>query len=492
MEICVSRPDMTDMPVSNERERGATLIMFTFLTAMVLLPMIGLAIDGSIYFWEKAKLSAAVDAAALASGRSFDTAIGQKYFAANFPTGNMGTSVVGGQPTITLDTSQLSVVTVTVQAQVTVPLYFLRILGIQNATLGGYGQSVRRDVNVILVLDRSGSMNAGTECGDLRNAASTFANLFLEGRDTLELITFQTTANIDYPHTTNFKTSPTIATKIGQLVCAGATNSSMALSVAHTEIQTINTPTKLNVVLFFTDGFPTAFYMGGANAFPIKTLTDTRYGVSNTGSQSSVGASPCNNGDVLAGVVTMPGQSPDATGTTYGISSPAPIAISSSAGGNPPLISASGCQFVQQNDWQYMRQDVAYIPARDFYLNITDSGYRPLVYFPASNAPYYTVGGVSGKTIRPDVPQSVLNVAFNTADEAAKSIRNDPTYNSIIFCIGLGASVDSEFMKRVANTADSTSYDNTKASGDYIYAPTSAQLTAAFQQVASEILHLSK
>jgi len=39
------------------------------LTAMVMIPMIGLAIDGSILYWTKAKLSAAVDAAALAVGR---------------------------------------------------------------------------------------------------------------------------------------------------------------------------------------------------------------------------------------------------------------------------------------------------------------------------------------------------------------------------------------------------------------------------------------
>ena len=37
---------------------------------LVLIPMVGLAIDGSTLFWVKARLSAAVDAAALAAGRN--------------------------------------------------------------------------------------------------------------------------------------------------------------------------------------------------------------------------------------------------------------------------------------------------------------------------------------------------------------------------------------------------------------------------------------
>ena len=103
---------MTDMPVSHRRERGVSIVMLTFLVAFVLIPMIGLAIDGAILFWMKAKLSAAVDAAALAAARSLNVGldfpsqqdnaekVGQQYFAANFPTGLMGAAVVNGQANI--------------------------------------------------------------------------------------------------------------------------------------------------------------------------------------------------------------------------------------------------------------------------------------------------------------------------------------------------------------------------------------------------------
>jgi Flp pilus assembly protein TadG len=74
-------------------ERGATMVLFTMLIALVIIPMVGL--DGSIAFGARAKLSAAVDAAALAAGRSVNVkrttnqntgpvvAVAQQWFSAN-------------------------------------------------------------------------------------------------------------------------------------------------------------------------------------------------------------------------------------------------------------------------------------------------------------------------------------------------------------------------------------------------------------------------
>jgi len=57
--------------------------------------------------------------------------------------------------------------------------------------------------------------------------------------------------------------------------------------------------------------------------------------------------------------------------------------------------------------------------------------------------------------------------------------------------LNTGAAIDSVYMKRLANTADSTSYDGTKPTGLYVYASTTADLQGAFVQIASQILHLS-
>ena len=53
-----------------QRQSGAALIMLTMMLATVMVPLVGLAIDGSIMFLIKTKLSASTDAAALAGARS--------------------------------------------------------------------------------------------------------------------------------------------------------------------------------------------------------------------------------------------------------------------------------------------------------------------------------------------------------------------------------------------------------------------------------------
>src|ERR1700735_351996 len=127
--------------ISKRGERGAMLLLFTMMVVLVVIPMVGLGIDASIVFWAKAKLSAAVDAAALAAGRSINleqtTAankvpvkiVGTAWFWANFPAGWMGTSVETGVPTV-LPSENVSPTTnqitqqVIVSATVDVPLYF--------------------------------------------------------------------------------------------------------------------------------------------------------------------------------------------------------------------------------------------------------------------------------------------------------------------------------------------------------------------------------
>src|ERR1022692_2324530 len=55
--------------------RGIVVIMLSLMVAVVMLPLVGLAIDGSILYLVQAKLSAAVDAAALAAARSLSVGL---------------------------------------------------------------------------------------------------------------------------------------------------------------------------------------------------------------------------------------------------------------------------------------------------------------------------------------------------------------------------------------------------------------------------------
>ena len=92
---------MTNRSNPRDQGRSGSIIMWLAVSLVFLIPMVGLAIDVGIAYAVKARLSGAVDAAALAGAQSFSfaqslTAQKQRaedaanaYFAANFPTGSM-------------------------------------------------------------------------------------------------------------------------------------------------------------------------------------------------------------------------------------------------------------------------------------------------------------------------------------------------------------------------------------------------------------------
>jgi hypothetical protein len=159
------------------------------------------------------------------------------------------------------------------------------------------------------------------------------------------------------------------------------------------------------------------------------------------------------------------------------------VSITTASGINP-ISGASGCSF--SSDVRNGRQDIAYIPTQDSNTYST-VGYIPLDYFPSSS-PYHD-------RIRPDMPRTVRWAAFNAADSVAQAIRNNSTYTTVVYTIGLQGNetmaIDQDFMERMANDPDASNYDGTKPQGEFILAPNTAQLSQAFQHVASQILRLS-
>jgi Mg-chelatase subunit ChlD len=495
-------------------ERGAALILFTFMIISVMAPLIGFAIDGGICYWMKAKLSSSVDSAALAAARSLSLAssssqlqsqgasTASQYFTANFQTGSMGTSLPSvsqaspcadnSNPCTTVALTSAQQITVTVQATVSVPLYFLRLLGFNNATISDTGQSTRRSANVMLVLDRSYSMEEAGVCSTLVASAENFVNDFVDGRDTLGLITFQATANNDYALNTYFKSSsPNLNSTLSQLVCTGYTTTAEALTMAYQKLNALNEPDALNVILLFTDGQPDSIVA----TFPVKTSADNndRYQWYNTSSLANPSpASGCAAGSssnpYLSGVLIDADGAPDATGYTAGLYPDTPTAISYSSPYIAPAttISASGCAFVNTTSYPTytatVREDIAYLPASDNYGNLL-TGYKTLQ--------YYTAGPYSGYA-RVDTPESVMYAATNAANNAAYTAR---AAGIVVYTIGLGGTpeqqIDTDFLMRVANDPTSSSYNSNQPAGLFVYA-TAGSLGQAFEQIASEILHLSQ
>ncbi|MGD0437785.1 MAG: pilus assembly protein TadG-related protein [Bryobacteraceae bacterium] len=92
-----------------DRKRSGFIMMTYCIMLVFTLAMVGLAVDAGTLYVIKGRLSSAVDAAALAAGRSVNlgstpslaqtaaTSTATQYFNANFPSGFLGT----GTPTVT-------------------------------------------------------------------------------------------------------------------------------------------------------------------------------------------------------------------------------------------------------------------------------------------------------------------------------------------------------------------------------------------------------
>ena len=132
------------------------------------------------------------------------------------------------------------------------------------------------------------------------------------------------------------------------------------------------------------------------------------------------------------------------------------------------------------------RYDLAYVPWTDA------NGYSTTGY--QSGLITFDPGHVYEGFLRLDRPTNISKIAINLADNAAAVARNNATLNVVTYTIGLGSNggVDDILLERMATDLASPIYDNTKANGIYIFAPSSADLGGAFAKIASEILRLAQ
>jgi Flp pilus assembly protein TadG len=493
------------------REKGVALLLTAIFT-ICLIPVVGLAIDASYMYVVKAKLTAASDAAALAAARNLTVGLtmadqesaarsrAEAFFHANFPDGYMDT--LSKSVTISVAETTSRIRTVHVNASTRAHTWFMGFLGFRHVDINATSTASRRDVNLMLVLDRSGSMSAA--CTTMKNAAKQFIDGFANGRDRIGMVAYSTGYSMGYLPDRDFKTSsPTLASRIDEIACTGGTNSVQAVKEAWDEIEAMNEPGALNIIVFFTDGQPTAL----PAVFPVKMATDTRFGYSggpsgctSTSSTCSMPPSTCKDsagrsyGTVgwnpipRRGIIVATGTA-DPTGNTGAIISSA-VQTLTSPHLNPINSSvttsdeyASGCRFL--SNIYYARRDVAYIPDTDIYGNNTRCCYM----IPASSDKF-SAGAYAGK-LRPDRPITIEKAASNALDNQANTIRSHGTLYPVIYSIGL-ANVDEVLLKRVANDPSGPSYNTSQQPGLYAYAPDQTQLARAFAVIQSEILRIAR
>ena len=304
---------------SRRRQSGVAMIWYSLMLCTLMLPIMGIAVDLTILYTVQARLSAAVDGAALGAGRLLGTSTGSasgptekmagEFFLANFPAGywstpaltSAGESLNNSSPNtygIVMTSPAPGSFQINVTANVQVPLIFARIFSVSSAAVGTSATATRRSSRIIYVLDRSGSMSA--MWSSLATNAIYYAGFASPGVDELGLVLFGTTGVVAYPayakpyvgytSTTlgggplsatggpdiNFINTTTDPKRDGSSGCAdmlcmiyeavsgGSTGMSEGLDLAYLELQKAHlrdlaadgADARMNTVMFFTDGVP--------------------------------------------------------------------------------------------------------------------------------------------------------------------------------------------------------------------------------------------
>ncbi len=345
------------------------------------------------------------------------------------------------------------------------PTYFMKILNINSVTISAMAETVRREVKIMMVLDRSGSLATSGSCDDLAVAAQGFTDAFIDGRDQIGMVTFGTSYRVDFPIATNFKSTSgtTLPQMITNINCVGGTNSAAAYWTAYQSLIATPEAGVLNVILFFTDGQPNTVHMTNMEVAAGSTCTDrtARNGV----------IAPSSNGAAVLGIYRS-----DPTG--------APPVIS-----DQRVLTNSGNCFYNSSNSNVWRDIVA----------LTRSGAANEVDVFGNALTGYKTGILrTGGRIRIDDNATIVNVGINALDSAATRARDDANSRGldlVTYAIGLsnviGAAEDT-LMNRVANTATSGIYNAYRPTGMYIRADNASQLDEAFAQLASEVMRFAK
>ena len=247
------------------RRKGAVMLL-TVLALLFVLPLVGLTIDASLAFVVKARLSAACDAASLAAARNLTVGLllseqeasararALAFFDANFPDGYFTTR--NRTRAAAVAETGFRTRTVTVTASVDAPVYFMAMLGYRYMTVRAEGRASRRDINLILVLDRSSSMSASGSCEPMKTAARQFVTMFANERDRLGLIVVRRVLDPRVPARAELQDRQPEHGHVDRpdLLFRQHQHGAGPLGRATSNWSAINEPGALNMIVFFTDG----------------------------------------------------------------------------------------------------------------------------------------------------------------------------------------------------------------------------------------------
>jgi Flp pilus assembly protein TadG len=248
-------------------QKGSIMVIFA-LVLTVLLGMVALGIEAGSWYAVRAELSKAVDAAALEGAKNISNPyvnpveLAKQIGEANFSTGYLGTSKTEGSVSFTASLDQGNS-TISVAATASAVGIFSRLFGVGSVTVASVGAARKTDVDIMLVLDRSGSMGngngrGGTKLDDLKAAALGFLAFFkdTEDADRIGLISFSQNVTVDFPLDNDFYSG--VTNVINGLTANGNTNIEDALAQSIQDKGFQSGGQRKQFLLLFTDGVPNA------------------------------------------------------------------------------------------------------------------------------------------------------------------------------------------------------------------------------------------
>ncbi|PHV25189.1 VWA domain-containing protein [Janthinobacterium sp. BJB426] len=452
------------MRISYKRQGGQVLIMVA-LSAVVLIASVGLAVDSALGYLVKAKLNAAVDSASLAAARGVTTGNSEteqrasarqsakEFFDINYPDQFLLSTPTLNPVDVTFNKGT---VTIDVSATATLPVSLMGILGFKTLNVAASAQTIRKDLDMVLVMDTSGSLESNADA--VRAAGKSFLNKFNSTVDRVGLLHFASEAQIDVPikqvNRGFDRSSMTMKDgKIDKFSFVGGTNSSAGMFQARkqlNDIQPLNR-SSLRVIVFFSDGSPAAF----SSFFP---NTD-------------------GNCKTAGGLATYtPLQSPALVGL-YAMKETNNVQAGNCAASKitaiPPWYNANNA-FAQADD----------VALREF----------PIV----TNTPRVVTASISSAQVQ---WTNVHRASRNLVEAMAAKARQEGIF---VFTLGMGASLKTkegpdnelgeDLLRCLANTTDAKASCRKPAEpvGLYCYAATDSDLSPCFTRLASAILRISK
>jgi Flp pilus assembly protein TadG len=168
-------------------QSGAIAVVFGLMLPIVI-AAVGLSVDMSQAYLVKSRLSSALDASALAaaaSGSDDESAIEDKvdaFMEANYPEGRIGTKV---STEVSLNGDEI-----TVSSTVRLDTLFMRIFGYETLDVDAQTivQREVRGLEVVMVLDNTGSMSTNNNIGTLRSATENFIEILFESVSDPDLV----------------------------------------------------------------------------------------------------------------------------------------------------------------------------------------------------------------------------------------------------------------------------------------------------------------